>query len=69
MDIRVEVSYGGSPWSRTNTIVEITHLPTGIKTKCSKHRGAHYNRAEALEELNFILETNTDFLKQMSFDF
>lgn len=68
LDIRVEV-IGGSGWTRTPNTVQVTHLPTGITTQCSKNRSQHTNRHGALQELISILKTQTDFTKQLELQF
>lgn len=68
-DIRVEILYGGSSWSRTSNIIEVTHLPTGIKTRSSKERSQHANKHIAMQEMISILTNETDFTKQMRFAF
>ena len=36
--------------------ISIFHIPTSIYVQCTKHRSQHRNKAEALEELEILIE-------------
>jgi peptide chain release factor 1 len=42
---------GGQNLQKTNSAVQLTHLPTGIQVRCESERSAHYNRTAALAAL------------------
>lgn len=51
---------GASVWSSLrNTVVRVTHLPTGLYAESSASRSQHRNKAKAMELLKRKLETLT----------
>ena len=44
-------------WSlETPAGISIFHIPTKVYVQCTKHRSQHKNKAEALEELEILIE-------------
>lgn len=56
-DLRIDVHRGGVGigWATTawppDSLVVITHLPTGLRTQCHTEKSQLRNKAKALEEL------------------
>jgi peptide chain release factor 1 len=42
---------GGQNLQKTNSAIQLTHLPTGIQIRCESERSAHHNRVAALAAL------------------
>lgn len=49
---------GGSKFSDRDRGVMVTHLPTGIYARCTKHRYAYENRDEALQEVKALVKAH-----------
>lgn len=46
---------GGQHVQKTDSAVQLTHVPTGIQVRAHEHRSYHANRAAALERLRALL--------------
>ncbi len=49
---------GGQHVQKTDSAIQVTHLPTGIQIRCHEERSAHSNKETALEKLRARLRAD-----------